>query len=102
MRPGRAAGRADRADALSLRYMIADLHVDARQVEESAVEPMTMVDHQQMTFQCVGRAARSEDDDAIRGRHYWLTRRGGDVHPAMIGAGLSLIDALRSEQASNW
>ena len=69
-------------------------------MQERAVQPHAMVDHQQMPFEREG-IGRCERDHAIGGSD--INRSGGcsDIHPAMIAAGRAIIDPLGAEQAGN-
>ena len=67
MRAGRAARGTDRADRLALADMIADADIDPRQVQEGAVQPLAVVEHQQMPLQREGLLC-GEDYDAVGGR----------------------------------
>src|SRR3546814_13759328 len=69
-------------------------------MEESSVQSMSMVDHQQIALQREG-AVGGQDHYPIGWRDDGLARRAGYVDAAMIGARLALIDALRSEQAGD-
>ena len=66
VRAGCAPGVADATDDLALFHMIAFLHEDLRTVQERAVKPVAMVDHQQVAFKREGMIG-SEDHHAISG-----------------------------------
>lgn len=71
MRACRAASRTNRADALTLADGLAKLHVDARQMEESAAEALAVVDDQQIALQREGMIGRQ--------RHHSVSRRQNGI-----------------------
>src|SRR3546814_13147145 len=99
MGPGGPAGGADRADALSLDNMLAGNHVDPREMEESAVQSMSMVDPQQIALQRAG-AVGGPDHYPIGWRHDGLARPADSYAAALISPRPGLIDAVRSASAA--
>src|SRR3546814_11903157 len=100
MGPGGPAGGVHRSGALSWDQSLAGNNVRPGEREESAVQSMSMVDHQQIALQREG-AVGGQDHYPSGGRDDGLARRAGYVDAAMIGARLAQIDALRSEQAGD-
>src|SRR5690606_36058686 len=98
MRSGRAAGRADGAEPLSLNHPVPDLHIKPLAMEEGTAQPHAMVDDQQIALEREGRRSRKHDN-AIGRRDKRSSRRHRDIGAAVIGTGLTLIDALRTKEA---
>ena len=98
MGAGGAAGLAYLADGLALAHAIAFVHQDGGGVEEGAVEAVAVIDDDQLSFQRKFVTGRQGHHAVSRG-HEDSAGGDGDVRAAMIAAGLSLIDPLRSEKA---
>ena len=61
VRAGGAAGGADRSDHLALFNPVADLYVDAREVQEVGADPEAVVEQQRAAGQVQVRAGEGDD-----------------------------------------
>ena len=101
VRPGGAPGHAHQPQRLALRHAVALGYHQFAAMEEGAVQPHAVIDHQQIALQREG-VIGGEDHHPIGGRAKGGAGGQGDVQPRMIGArdGLAIgaaIDALGAE-----
>ena len=99
VRPGRATGHADKAEAVAAHDVLPFLHVDPAEVEERRHEPMAVIEHDEVAFE--QQWSVGEPDNAACGRGHRGAGWRGDVDAEVRGLWDAAEDALRPINAAD-
>jgi len=101
MRPGGAPGGANAAYQLALLHAVAFFDQKRRAMQESAVQTIAMIDHQQFAFESERLVRRQNHRAICRGGKWCAALARRDIDARMIATRLSPVDPLRAEPARN-
>ena len=99
VRSGGAAGFADIGNELALADHRADLHRVRRAMQERAVQPHPVVDHQQLALKAEWALRGKRHHPVSRSDERRATGPGGDIEARVIAARRAVVDPLRPELA---